>query len=109
MLFRSGMLIIFSLFVETSKNNGYPLEFWIALFWLAMIPAVGFSIWYTLLKWPGVKVSELNMWKFVIPVTACILSWLFLPDAKPDVPSVIGILIITTALLILQLPLKKSK
>lgn len=102
------MLIIVSLFTESSKGHGYPLEFWAALLWLAIIPAAGFSIWYTLLKRPNVKVSELNMWKFIIPVTGCILSWLILPDVSPDLPSVVGILIITTALLILQLPARNK-
>lgn len=102
------MLLLVSLVTEQSKGNGYPSEFWFALVWLAMIPAVGFSLWYTLLKKPGVKVSELNMWKFVVPVTGCILSWLILPDVQPDVPSVVGILIITAALLILQLPIRKN-
>ena len=55
------------------------------------------------------KVSELNMWKFIIPVTGCVLSWLMLPDARPDVPSVLGIVIITAALLILQVPAGKAK
>lgn len=102
------MLILVSFLFEGSKNNGYPLEFWGALLWLAMIPAAGFSIWYTLLKQPGVKVSELNMWKFIIPVTGCILSWLLLPGETPDIVSVTGITVITAALLILQLPKRTS-
>lgn len=102
------MLLLVSFFTESSKGNGYPFEFWAALIWLAIIPAAGFSIWYTLLKKPTVKVSELNMWKFVVPVTGCVLSWLLLPDVKPDMPSVVGILIITAALLILQLPVRKT-
>ncbi len=103
------MLLTVSFFIEDSKGNGYPSEFWAALLWLAMIPAAGFSIWYTLLKKPGVKVSELNMWRFIIPVTGCILSWLLLPGVYPDVVSVTGILIITVSLLILQLPQKQNK
>lgn len=101
------MLYVVSLFVESDLHRGYPLEFWGALVWLAIIPAAGFSIWYTLLQRPGMKVSELNMWKFIIPVTGCVLSWLMLPDAKPDLPSVAGIVIITAALLILQKPAKR--
>lgn len=103
------LLILVSLLTETSKGAGYPPEFWAALLWLAIIPAAGFSIWYTLLKRPGVKVSELNMWKFVVPVTGCVLSWLILPGVYPDIPSVVGILIITAALLILQIPVKKQR
>ncbi|MEG1617471.1 MAG: DMT family transporter [Bacteroidales bacterium] len=103
------MLIIVSLLTESSKGNGYPIEFWGVLLWLAFIPAAGFSIWYTLLKKPGVKVSELNMWKFIVPVTGCLLSWFFLPGESPDVPSVIGIVAISCALILLQLPIGKNR
>jgi len=103
------MLLITAFFVEKPEIKIYPAEFYLALVWLAFIPAAAFSIWYSLLQRPNVKVSELNMWKFVIPVSGCILSWILLPDEKPDIPSVIGIIIITLALQILQLPDKYFK
>lgn len=103
------MLIMLSYVVEDSKNVGYPPQFWGVLLWLSLISAVGFSIWYTLLNKPGVKVSELNMWKFIIPVTGCILSWIFLPNESPDFYSIVGIISITSALLLMQLPLPKKK
>lgn len=98
------MLLLTSLVIEKPEIKWYPAEFYMALLWLAFIPAAGFSLWYSLLQRPEVKVSELNMWKFVVPVSGCILSWLLLPEEKPDVPSVIGIIIITLALQILQFP-----
>lgn len=98
------MLLLTSLIVEKPEIKVFPFEFYAALLWLAFIPAAGFSIWYSLLQRPGVKVSELNMWKFVVPVSGCVLSWLLLPGEYPDIPSIIGIVIITIALQILQLP-----
>lgn len=98
------MLLLTSLIVEKPEIKVFPFEFYAALLWLALIPAAGFSIWYSLLQRPGVKVSELNMWKFVVPVSGCVLSWLLLPGEYPDIPSIIGIVIITIALQILQLP-----
>ncbi|MDO5570241.1 MAG: DMT family transporter [Bacteroidales bacterium] len=104
------MLILVSLFVESSNKMPLSAEFFFVLLWLAIIPAAGFSIWYTLLKIPGVKVSELNMWKFIIPVTGCVLSWIILPDVYPDYESIIGILAISSALILLQFSFsKKSK
>ncbi|MCD8030643.1 MAG: DMT family transporter [Bacteroides sp.] len=96
------MLYILSFFTEDWYIREYTPVFYAVWLWLAFIPAAGFSIWYTLLQKPGVKVSELNMWKFVIPVTGVILSWIWLPSEKPDVYSVTGIIVITCALLILQ-------
>ena len=101
------MLILVSLFAEPLRPVPNTGEFWGVLLWLAFIPAAGFSIWYTLLQCSGLKVSELNMWKFIIPVTGCVLSWIFLPGESIDYPSVIGVVIITLALFLFQLPVKK--
>lgn len=98
------MLIMVGSFTEDYPSVKLPPEFFGALIWLAIIPAAGFSIWYTLLQKPGVKVSELNMWKFIIPVTGCVLSWLLLPGETPDAVSIAGIVIITLALQTLQMP-----
>lgn len=97
------MLLLTALFVEKPSFGPYPVEFWPALAWLAIIPAAGFSIWYGLLQQPGVKVSELNLWKFIVPVTGCVLSWILLPGEKPNVASVAGIVIITLSLQLLQM------
>lgn len=99
------MLLITGFSLEKFPTQTLPLEFYAALIWLAIIPAAGFSIWYTLLQKPGVKVSELNIWKFIVPVTGCILSWIILPDENPDIASIIGILSITLALQVFQMPI----
>lgn len=98
------MLLITSFIVERPVIQIYPPEFYAALLWLAIIPAGAFSLWYGLLQKPGVKVSELNVWKFLVPVTGCVLAWMILPDESPDWTSVTGIVIITIALQMLQLP-----
>ena len=98
------MLLITAFIVERPEIKVYLVEFYAALLWLAFIPAAAFSLWYGLLQRPGVKVSELNMWKFLVPVSGAILSWILLPDEKPDIYSVTGIVIITAALQLLQLP-----
>ena len=98
------MLFLASLIMEQPEFKVYPLEFYGALIWLAIIPAAGFTLWYGLLQRPEVKVSELNIWKFIIPVTGCILSWILLTDEHPDIISISGIIIITVALLLLLLP-----
>ncbi len=104
----SGGLMLFfaSLFVEPTDalHHALPLEFYGAIIWLAIIPAAGFTIWYYLLGLPGVKVSELNIFKFIIPGTGVILSWLLLPGEYPTWGTVLGIAIISSALLVLQLP-----
>lgn len=102
--FTGGVLLyIVSCFTEDYEIKPYTTEFYGALVWLACIPAIAFSIWFTLLKRPETKVSELNIWKFVTPVSGALLSWLLLPGESPDVYSVMGIIIISAALIMLQL------
>ena len=67
-----------------------PMEptFFLSMLWLAIISAVAFSIWFHLLK--TVKVSALNIWKFLIPVVGATLSWILLPNEHPDRWAILG-------------------
>jgi len=96
------MLLITALIIEKPEIKIFPAEFYFALLWLSTIPAVSFTLWYGLLNSPGVKVSELNMWKFVVPITGCVLSWLLLPGEMPNVISISGIVIIISAMWMMQ-------
>ncbi len=100
------MLFLASLFIEPTEalHSTLPIEFYLALLWLAIIPAVGFSIWYYLLSLPRVKVSELNIFKFVIPIVGVVLSWLLLPGEYPTWGTIFGIVILAAAMFVLQLP-----
>lgn len=99
----AGLLVV-SLIVEKPRTFVFPIEFYGALLWLALISAIGFSIWYGLLNRPEVKVSELNIWKFLIPVTGAILSWIFVKGESPDIPTILGMVVITVALLLVLTP-----
>ncbi len=106
------MLYLMSLAFEPQGVKGlmgFSLEFYLSLLWLSAIPAIGFSIWYYLLQLPTVKVSELNVWKFLVPVFGVLLSWIFLPDESPDLYSVVGIGIIAISIITLQVNVTKKK
>lgn len=99
------MLYLLSLIVEPNGSygiTGYPLAFYGSLIWLAMIPALAFSLWYFILQLPGVKVSEINIWKFLVPVFGVVLSWVMLSDEKPNVYTILGIIVISLSIIILQ-------
>ncbi len=100
MLWGGIMLLILGRVVEGSYNFSQPFEFYSSLCWLAMVSAVAFSIWFRLLQLEEVKVSELNMWKFIIPVSGACLSWAMLPDESPDFLSVFGMLMVFLSLII---------
>jgi drug/metabolite transporter (DMT)-like permease len=94
-----GFILYFvGISVEGINRGPFPLPYYFSLAWLSFLSAAAISIWYTLLKTPGVKVSELNMWKFIIPVFGAALSWMILPGESPDISSVIGMILVAVAL-----------
>jgi drug/metabolite transporter (DMT)-like permease len=100
----TGGLFIYVLAIFTEGTIMVPMEkgygpYWIALGWLSFMSAFSFSVWYMLLQRPGVRVSDLNFWKFIIPVFGAILSWLMVPDEKPQWLTVTGMIIITVSLI----------
>ncbi len=110
-MFIGGVLLfIISLIFEDYKGLiGFPLRFYIALIWLSSISAVSFSIWFILLKRPGVKVSRINLWKFIIPVFGAIMSWIILSDESPDMISIIGMLFVGASIISFNLKNIKRK
>lgn len=99
-LFSGGMIIfLLSIPVEGIAGVPKPTEYWLVLGWLSFVSAVAFSLWYMLLQRPHVKVSELNLWKFIIPVVGAILSWFFVPGEKPEWLTITGMMIITASLI----------
>lgn len=95
------ILFLISLFVEgtSSLEQSLPLEFYFALLWLAIIPAAAFSMWYYLLSLPDTKVSQLNIWKFLIPIVGVLMSWWLLPEDSPSWRAIVGIVVITLSVL----------
>jgi drug/metabolite transporter (DMT)-like permease len=108
-LFLGGVVLyLISIPVEVKHVGTLPVRYWMILLWLSFMAASAFSIWYKLLQRPGVKVSELNLWKFINPVTGAILSWLLIPDENPELLTISGMVIITFSLIIYYSNTKES-
>jgi drug/metabolite transporter (DMT)-like permease len=107
-LFIGGVILyLISIPVEGHTLGHFPLQYWLILLWLSFMAAIAFSLWFKLLQRPGVKVSELNLWKFIIPVVGAILSWLLIPNENPEWLTVSGMVIITTSLIMFYRNTKK--
>lgn len=102
MVFGGLLLWIVGISVEGIKTGPYPPDYYYALGWLSFLSAAAISIWYSLLGRPGVKVSTLNMWKFIIPVLGAALSWVMLPNEHPSVVAILGMVLVAIALLFLS-------
>jgi len=96
------LLFLASIPFEGLKTGPFPPAYYYSLTWLSLLSAVAITIWYTLLKRPGVKVSTLNTWKFLIPVSGAILSWVIIENEKPDVISIAGMAVIAVSLALLN-------
>jgi drug/metabolite transporter (DMT)-like permease len=104
----TGGLSIYLLSIPIEGSHGpFPTEYWLILGWLSFMAAFAFSLWYKLLLRPGVKVSELNLWKFIIPVIGAILSWLIVPGENPEWLTITGMIIITASLILFYLSMKE--
>ena len=93
-------LFIISLFFEPFAGFNQPAAYYISLGWLSFISAAAFTIWFMLLQRPQVLVSDLNIWKFIIPIFGAILSWALIPDEQPEWIPILGMLIIGFSLVL---------
>jgi drug/metabolite transporter (DMT)-like permease len=103
-LFTGGVgIFIVSLLIEPYNFEPLPVKFYAALLWLSLIAAIGFSLWFVVLNTPGIKVSEINIWKFIIPVLGAVLSWIILPDESPEWVVIAGMLLVGLSLVVMHL------
>ena len=100
MLLGGGVLLLIALPVEGAPKLALPVAFYAQLLWLATISAVAFAIWFHLLA--KSKVSRLNLWKFIIPLSGAVLSWVFIPGESPTLPSVLGMALIVVGIIVGQ-------
>jgi drug/metabolite transporter (DMT)-like permease len=107
-LFLGGLILfVISIFVEGIGSIPTSANYYYSLIYLSLLSATAFSIWFYLLKQPNVKISFLNIWKFVIPVSGAIISWIVFPDESPTVRSILGMVLVAGSILLYNLNLKK--
>jgi drug/metabolite transporter (DMT)-like permease len=102
LMFGGLCLLLISVPFEGLSIQVNPYPYYIALAWLSAMSATAFSIWFILLRRPGIKVSVLNVWKFLIPVFGALLSWIILPGERPEFYAVTGMVFISISLIVLN-------
>ena len=96
------MLFVISIAVDGGVKP-LPLdnvEFLIATGAIIAFTVIAIMTWYSLLARPEVKVSELNMWKFIMPIFGTFISWAMIESDKPNVYSVTGVVVLTISLVL---------
>jgi len=109
MIIGGAALFLFSIPLEGADFSVKPQAYYISLAWLSMLSAVAISIWTILLKRPGIKVSDLNFWKFLIPVAGAALAWLLLEGESPDLLTLSGMSVTAASLIILNRAKRKAR
>jgi drug/metabolite transporter (DMT)-like permease len=109
MVIGGAALFLFSIPFEGIHFDPKPIPYYLSLGWLSLLSAVAISIWITLLKRPGTVVSDLNLWKFLIPVFGSILSWILLPAEHPEPITLAGMIVIASSLVILNLSARRKR
>ncbi len=104
-----GLMVVAIPLEHPVWHFNYPTEYFAALLWLAMVSSVAITIWFSLLQRKGVKVSNLNTWKFIIPIFGAFLSWSILPNEHPDMLSIFGMLVISCSLLMVNYQNRKKQ
>jgi len=104
--FGGMVLLVMAGSFEGLPDHVPPMQFFVALGWLAFVSATAFSIWFYWLK--RVKVSELNMWKFLVPVFGVVISWLLLSGESPDWITVACMACVAGAVLMNQLENRRN-
>jgi drug/metabolite transporter (DMT)-like permease len=102
-IFMGGlMILIVSFFFEEVTFAIKPTPYYFALGWLSLISAGAFSLWFVVLSRPEIRVSEINVWKFIIPLLGAILSWLLITGEGPQWYTLAGMLLIASSIIIIN-------
>jgi len=101
-------LFLFSIPIEGLHFEVKPTPYYLSLSWLSLLSAIAISIWITLLKRPGIIVSDLNLWKFLIPLFGAVLSWVLLASEQPEPLSIAGMVVIASSLVILNIVQRRN-
>ncbi len=96
-----AIILILSFFFEEFSFTPKPLPYYLSLGWLSLLSAVAFSLWFVVLSRPHVRVSEITIWKFIIPLLGAILSWLIIAGEEPRWYTILGMILIAAAILII--------
>ncbi|MBN1951066.1 MAG: DMT family transporter [Bacteroidales bacterium] len=100
-LFGGLVILVISLFFEDINFTVKPLPYYISLGWLSFLSAAAFSLWFVVLSRPEVRVSDINVWKFIIPVVGAVLSWILIAGEKPQWNTLAGMTLIASSILII--------
>ena len=109
-LFIGGALLILLGTIAGEEQNflQFEMPLLMAIGWLVIVSTFAFTIWYTILQKKLMTVSELNIWKFITPVSGAILAFLLLKEI-PNIYTIAGLVLVVLSLFFNSKKQKKSE
>ena len=99
-----GCLILFIIAVTFKKTEfNLVLErptILIWILWLSIITSVSVSLWFEIVNREHVKLTDISMWKLLIPLVGAISNWILVKQDKPTVFSVLALFGIMISILV---------
>lgn len=78
----------------------FTLKAWLLLIYSALLSAIAFSLWYSILKYN--KAGETNVYMFLIPVAGAILSAIFVPGENLSVLMFAALILVAMGIVIVN-------
>lgn len=109
-LFIGGaLLILLGTFAGEEQNFlQFETPLIMSISWLVVVSTFAFTIWYTILQKKIMTVSELNIWKFITPVSGAILAFLLLKEI-PNIYTIAGLVLVILSLFFNSKSSEKNK
>ncbi len=101
LLFGGLFLLLVGWSYEGIAHIPTSFVFYGALLLLCIISSGAFALWFWILQRSGVKVSNLNMWKFLIPLLGALSAWFILPNEHASLGALLGMSFIVSSLVVL--------
>lgn len=95
-----GTLLIIVGFLSGERLNSAPIKGYGLLLYLALVSAVAFSIWTTLLKYN--QPSKIAIFNFAIPIFGALLSALFLGDAIVSIQNFLALICVCSGIYVVN-------
>jgi len=100
MLLGSVTLFLISITKVKPLSLGFTPSTFLLLIYLAMISAVGFALWYTLIKYN--HLGYITIYKFVIPVSGVFFSSLLLAEESLNLNLLFSLLLVSIGIIIIN-------
>ncbi len=107
MLFGSILLFFVGLAIggKPSELVFTPMSL-VLLFYLALLSAVAFGLWYYILQFR--KVGEISLFKFIVPITGTLLTAIFVPNEPLLLIHVVGLIFVSIGIIIVNSDKRKG-